>query len=62
VYVLEGTGMMQLGDPTLVITSGSYINIPKNTVHSVKVTSDTPMKVLSIQSPKFTGKDRHFLE
>ena len=62
VYVLEGTGMMQLGDSTYLVSSGSYIYIQKNTVHSVKVTSDTPMKVLSIQSPKFIGKDRHFIE
>ena len=62
VYILEGTGLMQLGDSTFQISSGSFINIPKNTKHGVKVTSNNPMKVLSIQSPKFEGEDRHFIE
>ena len=62
VYVLEGAGMMHLGDSTYRVSSGSFINIPKNTVHSVTVTSHLPMKVLSIQSPLFTGIDRHFIE
>lgn len=62
VYVLQGTGIMLLGDSTFQIKSGSFINIPKNTKHSVKVTSDILMKVLSIQSPQFVGKDRHFIE
>jgi quercetin dioxygenase-like cupin family protein len=62
VFVLEGAGMMHLGDSTYRVSSGSFINIPKNTVHSVTVTSHLPMKVLSIQSPLFTGIDRHFIE
>jgi hypothetical protein len=32
------------------------------TPHSLKVTSVSAVKVLSIQSPKFDGKDRIFIE
>ena len=62
VYILEGAGTMQLGDSTFNIGVGDYIFIPKTTPHKVSVTSKQPVKVLSIQSPKFEGKDRYFLE
>lgn len=61
VKILEGRGEMTLGDKTIKIKKGDWITIPKGTPHGVKVTSRKPMKVLSIQSPKFDGKDRIFM-
>lgn len=61
-YVLEGTGVMQLGDREIEIGPGSFVTIPKGTVHSVVVTSEQPLKVLSVQAPEFMGQDRHFIE
>jgi mannose-6-phosphate isomerase-like protein (cupin superfamily) len=60
--VLEGTAEMKLNDNSYLIKAGDYINVPENTVHSVIVTSDVPLKVLSVQSPEFLGKDRVFVE
>jgi mannose-6-phosphate isomerase-like protein (cupin superfamily) len=60
--VIEGTAEMTIGDKTYNIKVEDYINIPKGTVHSVKVTSEIPLKVISIQSPEFLGKDRIFVE
>ena len=62
VYVLEGTGLLQLADSAFEVKAGSYIFIPKNTPHSVKVTSEAPLKVLSVQSPRFDGSDKINLE
>ncbi len=61
-YVLAGTGTMHVGDDSYSIKEGDYINVPENTVHSVLVTSEIPLKVISIQSPEFLGKDRVFVE
>lgn len=58
VIVLSGEGMMQLGDQQLKVVAGDFVTIPKNTVHAVRTTSNEPLKVLSIQSPRFTGEDR----
>lgn len=58
VFVLEGTGEMTLGTQHVSITKGDLVIIPKGTPHSVEVTSMDPLRILSIQSPKFTGKDR----
>lgn len=62
VYILEGAGEMLLGDKMIIVKKGDMVFIPKNTPHSLKVTSSTPVKVLSIQSPFFDGKDRVLIE
>lgn len=62
VLVIEGSGNMVLGDKVMSIKKGDVIFIPKNTPHSVATTSKKPLKVISIQSPQFLGKDRIFLE
>lgn len=62
VYVLEGEGDFYLNDEEMSIKKGDVIFIPADNWHAVKVTSDAPMKVLSVQSPGFYGKDRIFLD
>ena len=61
-YVLSGKGIMQMGDKKLEIKAGDYFTIPEKMVHAVEVVGDDPLKVLSIQSPEFLGKDRIFVE
>lgn len=62
VYVLEGTADMLLGGIKLSLKPGEFIFIPKNTPHAVYVSSNTVLKVISIQSPHFDGTDRVMLE
>tara|TARA_B100000508_G_scaffold140085_2_gene140060 strand:+ start:80103 stop:80495 length:393 start_codon:yes stop_codon:yes gene_type:complete len=61
-YVLEGGGDFYLGKEMIKISKGDFISIPKNTWHAVKVTSEIPLKVISVQSPEFKGEDRLFKE
>lgn len=58
VLILEGTGEMKLGSRTVPVKKGSIIYIPPGTIHSLRVTSKKPVKVLSVQAPYFDGKDR----
>ena len=58
IYVLAGTGTMTLDGKTFPIKKGDFIFVPMQKRHSVKVTSATPLKVISIQAPWFDGKDR----
>ena len=60
-YVIDGTGDMTVGEKEFQLKPGDHITIPMNVVHSVKVTSQTPLKVLSIQAPEFLGKDRIYV-
>ena len=62
VYVLDGEGEMTVGDKSMKVKKGDMLFIPKGTVHSLKVTSATPVKVLSVQAPMFDGKDRVMVE
>jgi mannose-6-phosphate isomerase-like protein (cupin superfamily) len=62
VYVLEGEGEMLLDKQIFKVKKGDIIFIPENTIHSLKVLSKEPVKVLSVQSPFFDGKDRIFIE
>ena len=60
IYVTQGEGKFHLGATTYHIEPGDLIVVPKNTWHGVEVTSDIPLKVISIQSPEFKGLDRVF--
>lgn len=62
IYVLSGEGKMILGEETIKIKSGDLVFIPKNTIHSLEVTSKEPVKVISFQAPKFHGEDRVMIE
>jgi len=61
-YVLDGKGIMYLDSNRYELKPGDFYTIPKKSVHSVKVHSKIPLKVLSIQAPEFFGKDRIFVE
>lgn len=58
VYVIEGSATMRLDDQELQVKKGDYVRILPGQVHAVKVTSEEPLKVLSIQTPEFDGSDR----
>ena len=62
VVVTEGTGIMKLGNKEFVIKKGDLIVIPKGTKHSVINTGTNPIKVISVQSPYFDGKDRVWVD
>lgn len=62
VAVIDGAGEMMLGDSTFTIATGDVIVIPMGTPHGVRTTSSVPLRVLSVQSPRFDGSDRVPLE
>jgi quercetin dioxygenase-like cupin family protein len=62
IVILSGKGDMTLGNQKIKLRKGVQVSIPKNTIHSVVVRSKKPLRVISIQSPMFDVKDRHFVE
>ena len=58
VYILSGSGEFVLNDKATLVSKGGYLFIPLGSEHSVAVTSSDPVRVLSIQCPEFTAKDR----
>ena len=60
IYVIEGEGLMTLGTKEFHVAPGSYVMIPKGTVHHV--VAEKPMRVLSIQTPQWVMDDRKFVD
>jgi mannose-6-phosphate isomerase-like protein (cupin superfamily) len=44
--VVEGSCDIKIGDQTHSLSSGDFLSIPLHVVHSVKVTSDIPCKII----------------
>lgn len=61
VIVLNGEAMMKLDGKSFAIRKGDVVFIPRGAVHSVKV-SNGPLKIISVQSPRFDGSDRVMVE
>ncbi|MFY0644818.1 MAG: cupin domain-containing protein [Bacteroidia bacterium] len=55
IQVVNGKGIMTIGDKSFKIKKGDYFVIPIGEVHSVITTSRKPLKVISIQSPRYDG-------
>lgn len=62
ISVLRGKAKMQMGDTVFTIRKNDVLVIPAGTVHSVRNLRKKPIKVLSIQTPHFDGKDRIWKE
>lgn len=58
VVVLEGEGEMLLADSAFIVRAGDAIAIPRGVVHAVRTLSQGPLRVVSVQSPRFDGTDR----
>lgn len=58
VFVIDGEALMRLGEEQRSVKAGDTIIIPPGTVHSARVTSKVPLRVISVQAPYFDGSDR----
>lgn len=50
-FILEGKVEILLGEQTLIGTPGSFVYLPKNTVHAFKTVGSTPARMLNILNP-----------
>lgn len=60
--VLEGEGDRIVAEKKFNIKKGDVVFIPKGAPHALFTTSVIPVKVISVQSPHFDGKDRVMIE
>ena len=59
-YVLEGAGVMRVGDETAEVGPGDAIYIPKGSVHTLANTGETPMRIVLVCGPAFSRDDERF--
>lgn len=62
VQIISGKGKMTIDGKEQKVKKGDLIIIPEGSIHSVEVIGKKALKVLSVQSPEFKGKDRVFIE
>lgn len=52
-FIIDGEGMMFVGDETREVQEGDAIYIPSNAVHGIKNTGSKLLKYLTANSPAF---------
>lgn len=60
IYVLEGVGMLEIGDERAPIRAGSCIHLPRTLVHCLANTGDTEMRVLGVFRPAGSPAEAYY--
>ncbi len=58
VYLLEGHGVMQLGEASRRVGQGSILWVPRGTVHAFRNAANDPAVAYIVYFPPFDAKDR----
>lgn len=51
-YVLEGKGVVEVGDEKLVVTKDTLIESPKDILHCWYNESEEPLRIMVVKAPK----------
>ncbi len=55
-YVLEGTGIVEIGDEKMEVTKDTLVESPKEIVHCLYNESDSLFRFMVVKAPKPTKK------
>ncbi len=58
-YILEGSGMMTVGNETRAVGSGDAVFIPRGHAHTLENTGQSPMNILLVCGPAYSYDDHH---
>ncbi|XRP97739.1 cupin domain-containing protein [Methanocaldococcus sp. 16A] len=61
-YILEGKGLMTLGDEKFEVKKGDAICIPPKTPHKIENIGDVPLKILCCSFPPYSHEDTELME
>jgi mannose-6-phosphate isomerase-like protein (cupin superfamily) len=61
-YILEGTGRITIGSEACDVGPGDAIAIPPGAVHTIRTTSDVPLKFLCCCAPGYEHADTVLVE
>ena len=61
-YILQGKGEITIDNDTTVVEKGDVIDIPPNSVQSIKNTGDIDLEFLCIVDPAWKEEDEEILE
>ena len=55
-YIVEGELTIQEGDRTFTVTAGSFVDIPRDILHTFRNVGTAPVRLLAIITPAWYGK------
>ncbi len=61
-FILQGKGLMTLGNKTFVVKKEDFILISPKTPHKIKNIEEEKLKILCICSPPYSHEDTELLE
>jgi len=61
-HVLDGAGVLQLGNQRIAVVPGDIIRIAPNEPHRIEARSETPLRFLCICQPAYRDEDTEFLD
>ncbi len=56
-YILEGSGVMRLGEETLIVEEGDTVLIEAGVPHKIKNAGDSALKLLCVCCPPYSHDD-----
>ena len=60
--ILDGAGLMELGDERLAVVPGDIIRIAPGQPHRIEARSEVPLRLLCICQPAYRDEDTEFLD
>ncbi|MFO7809218.1 cupin domain-containing protein [Guyparkeria sp.] len=60
--ILDGAGLLELGDEHLAVVPGDTIRIAPGQPHRIEARSDAPLRLLCICQPAYSDEDTEFLD
>lgn len=60
-FILQGEGLMTLGDEQFVVKPQDTVCIPPGTAHCIRNTGDKPLHILCSCSPPYSHEDTELL-
>jgi len=61
-HVLDGAGILQLGEERIAVVPGDIIRIAPGQAHRIEARSETALRFLCICQPAYRGEDTEFLD
>ena len=58
-YILEGSGVMTVGDESRAVSAGDAVFIPRDHAHTLTNTGHSPLTLLLVCGPAYTYDDHH---
>lgn len=58
-FIIEGRGVMRLGEDSLPVTAGDVVSIRPGAIHNITNSGATPLRMIVVTTPPYNEADDH---